>query len=81
VPNYTEVAQKGTYSAEAQYTPQDVAHIVSYAGEVRYFFRLPDNKQHSHIYGIIIYSEESMFSWYVVFWGREGCLRKESVLR
>jgi len=33
VPNYTEVAQKGAYSAEALYTPQDVAHIVSYAGE------------------------------------------------
>jgi hypothetical protein len=52
VPNYTEVAQKGAYSAEAVYTPRDVAHIVSYAAEVRYSFRLPENKQHSHIYGI-----------------------------
>ena len=29
VPNYTEIAQEGAYSAEAVYTPQDVPHIVS----------------------------------------------------
>jgi len=37
--NYTEVAHNGAYSAEAVYMPQDFAHIVSYAGEVRCSFR------------------------------------------
>jgi hypothetical protein len=69
VPNYTEVAQKGAYSAEAVYTPQDVAHIVSYAGEERYSFRLFQHKQNSYFYRII-YSAESMFSSYVVFRGK-----------
>ncbi|KAH9983700.1 N-acetylhexosaminidase [Russula compacta] len=32
VPNYTQIASKGAYSADAVYTAQDVAHIVSYAG-------------------------------------------------
>jgi hexosaminidase len=32
VPNYTDIAQKGAYSSQSVYTPQDVAHIVSYAG-------------------------------------------------
>ncbi|KAH9953189.1 N-acetylhexosaminidase [Russula dissimulans] len=32
VPNYTELADKGAYSADAVYTPDDVAEIVSYAG-------------------------------------------------
>lgn len=35
MPNYTEIASKGAYSADAVYTAQDVAHIVSYAGAVR----------------------------------------------
>jgi hypothetical protein len=35
VPNFQDIAQKGAYSADSVYTPQDVAHIVSYAGEVR----------------------------------------------
>ncbi|KAI0298150.1 N-acetylhexosaminidase [Multifurca ochricompacta] len=32
VPGFTDIAQKGAYSADAVYTPQDVANIVSYAG-------------------------------------------------
>ncbi|KAI0250413.1 N-acetylhexosaminidase [Lactifluus subvellereus] len=32
VPGFTDIAEKGAYSADAVYTPQDVAHIVSYAG-------------------------------------------------
>jgi hexosaminidase len=35
VPGFTDIAEKGAYSADAVYTPQDVAHIVSYAGAVR----------------------------------------------
>jgi hypothetical protein len=35
VPNFQDIAQKGAYSADSVYTPQDVAHIVTYAGEVR----------------------------------------------
>ena len=35
VPNFQDVAEKGAYSADSVYTPQDVAHIVSYAGAVR----------------------------------------------
>jgi Glycosyl hydrolase family 20, catalytic domain len=35
VPNFQDLAQKGAYSADSVYTPQDVAHIVSYAGAVR----------------------------------------------
>ncbi|KAN0118490.1 glycoside hydrolase family 20 protein [Russula decolorans] len=33
VPNFPDLAQKGAYSADSIYTPQDVAHIVAYAGE------------------------------------------------
>jgi hypothetical protein len=40
VPDYTEIAQHGAYGADAVYTPQDVAHIVSYAGAVRSFVSL-----------------------------------------
>ena len=36
MPDYTEIAQHGAYDADAVYTPQDVAHIVSYAGAVRF---------------------------------------------
>lgn len=32
VPNFQDIAQKGAYSAASVYTPQDIAHIVSYAG-------------------------------------------------
>ncbi|KAF8499849.1 glycoside hydrolase superfamily [Russula emetica] len=32
MPNFQDIAQKGAYSADSVYTPQDVAHIVSYAG-------------------------------------------------
>jgi Glycosyl hydrolase family 20, catalytic domain len=35
VPGFTDIAEKAAYSADAVYTPQDVAHIVSYAGQVR----------------------------------------------
>lgn len=35
VPGFQNIAQKGAYSTDAVYTPQDVAHIVSYAGKVR----------------------------------------------
>jgi hypothetical protein len=34
VPGSTDIAEKAAYSADAVYTPQDVAHIVSYAGQV-----------------------------------------------
>ncbi|KAH9960978.1 N-acetylhexosaminidase [Lactifluus volemus] len=33
VPEFTDIAEKAAYSADAVYTPQDVAHIVSYAGQ------------------------------------------------
>lgn len=46
VPDYTEIAQHGAYGTDAVYTPQDVAHIVSYAGAVRFFPRpLPRNRK------------------------------------
>ncbi|KAH9035873.1 N-acetylhexosaminidase [Lactarius pseudohatsudake] len=32
VPGYTDISQKGAYSASAVYTPNDVAGIISYAG-------------------------------------------------
>ncbi|KAI0272898.1 N-acetylhexosaminidase [Russula aff. rugulosa BPL654] len=32
VPNFQNISQEGAYSADSVYTPQDVAHIVSYAG-------------------------------------------------
>jgi hexosaminidase len=35
VPGYTELALHGAYSNHSVYSPQDVAHIVSYAGAVR----------------------------------------------
>lgn len=35
MPNYPELADQGAYSADAVYTPEDVAEIVSYAGAVR----------------------------------------------
>jgi Glycosyl hydrolase family 20, catalytic domain len=41
VPGFTDIAEKGAYSADAVYTPQDVAHIVSYAGAVRPYPSLP----------------------------------------
>ena len=41
MPNYTDIAQKGAYSSHSIYTPQDVAHIVSYAGAVRSGLFLP----------------------------------------
>jgi hexosaminidase len=43
VPNYTDIAQKGAYSSQSVYTPQDVAHIVSYAGAVRSGLFLPSS--------------------------------------
>jgi hypothetical protein len=36
IPDYTEIARHGAYSADAVYSPLDVAHIVSYAAEVRF---------------------------------------------
>ncbi|KAH9960970.1 glycoside hydrolase superfamily [Lactifluus volemus] len=33
VPEFTDIAEKAAYSADAVYIPQDVAHIVSYAGQ------------------------------------------------
>ncbi|KAH9960972.1 glycoside hydrolase superfamily [Lactifluus volemus] len=33
VPGFTDMAEKVAYSADAVYTPQNVAHIVSYAGQ------------------------------------------------
>ncbi|KAH9955283.1 N-acetylhexosaminidase [Lactifluus volemus] len=33
VPGFTDIAEKAAYSADAVYTPHDVAHIVSYAGQ------------------------------------------------
>ena len=41
MPNYEDLAHKGAYSPKSVYTPEDVAHIVSYAGGVRFhIFRL-----------------------------------------
>lgn len=35
IPGFTDIAEKGAYSAFAVYTPEDVADILSYAGAVR----------------------------------------------
>ena len=68
VPNFQDIAQKGAYSADSVYTPEDVAHIVSYAGAVR-----PESP-HSlastrylthHIFSESLYSAVSTFSSYV----------------
>jgi N-acetyl-beta-hexosaminidase len=65
VPNYTELADKGAYSADAVYTPDDVAEIVSYAGAVR---PIPSvscpHTSHSDLHRMTI-SVGSMFSSYV----------------
>ena len=34
VPGFTELSEKGAYSSEKVYTPDDVAGLVTYAGEV-----------------------------------------------
>ena len=37
VPGYTDVTEKGAYDSESIYTAEDVADIISYAGEVSTF--------------------------------------------
>lgn len=37
VAEFPELAQKGAYSAEEVYTPNDVQDIVNYAGAVRFY--------------------------------------------
>jgi hypothetical protein len=67
IPGYTDIAEKAAYSADAVYTPQDIAHIVSYAGQVRPHrphrpppFKPNDPNRHFR-------SGESMFSSCVFF--------------
>jgi hypothetical protein len=63
VPNFQDLAQKGAYSADSVYTPQDVAHIVSYAGAVR---SLPSLSSTRHlIFTESLYSAALTFLLYV----------------
>jgi Glycosyl hydrolase family 20, catalytic domain len=61
VPNYIEIARQGAYSPDEVYTPLDVAHIVSYAAEVR-FSRLLAKRPKNVISMESSYSAESTFS-------------------
>ena len=55
VPNFQDLAQEGAYSADSVYTPQDVAHIVSYAGAVRFSsLSCLSSSRTSHLYRITI---------------------------
>ena len=62
VPNFRDIAQKGGYSADSIYTPQDVAHIVSYAGMVR---PLPSLLHKHLIFTELLYSAGSTYLSYV----------------
>jgi hypothetical protein len=67
VPNFEDIARKGAYSADSVYTPEDVAHIVSYAGAVRpefSSFPLFHTTSH-HISTESLYSAVSTFLSYV----------------
>ena len=39
VPGFSNLAENGAYSASSVYTPDDVADIISYAGDVRASYR------------------------------------------
>jgi len=65
VPNFQDIAQKGAYSADSVYTPQDIAHIVSYAGEVH---SPPSLCSTRHlIFTELLYSAVLTFLSYVLF--------------